>query len=561
MVRAERCARARCADPPTTHIVRPVESAYTRCMGSRRLRRVDSRGGRLLPLALWCTALACARFGYDYAKRESSEDTPGNDVERPADGGNAGPEPVPPAKPEPPIPSQPVCAVGSANCDGNSENGCEADLENDPSQCGACAKACESGLICSAGDCVASPCAAGSGDCDGDPSACEASLASSLEHCGFCNNACSAPNGSPACVAGECRVQGCEGGFADCDGVASNGCEVPLASTTEHCGACNAPCTNPHGPTLCSGSVCAPSCDPGYGDCDESLQNGCETSLDSVDHCGGCDTVCPANGGTPVCNAGVCGTVCDLDGTFALKLTAPCSWPSSQTRRAGSGTLIYWLKADLDQTGTNVAASVTECGRVKPPVTNTADETVLSGFSDNLYDNDYLPSSSAALTLSTASPGASFSWPLTANLMGISMTDPKTDAWPTAASQVSAARRIDMDGDGKPGMTGSYDGGDYPRTSTFGSGRADLFYFGARLAFSLSGSLTSCSASSGSATVRHADMRIFGCNRLNSTQDCSTSESDLLDTTTPPLTVGAGSYTLTRLPNGSSCAAVRAALP
>jgi hypothetical protein len=456
----------------------------------------------------------------------------------------------------------PACSSGFRDCDGNPNNGCEADLENDPMNCGGCAGVCGSDEICSSGRCVPSPCAAGLGDCDGDPSACEASVESSTAHCGFCNNACAAASGTPACVAGECRVQACDGGFGDCDGVQANGCEVPLATTAQHCGSCATACTNAHGTTSCNGSSCAPTCSSGFGDCDGSRQNGCETALDSVSHCGACGNACPANGGTPVCNSGVCGTTCDLDGTFALALSAPCSWPASQYRRAGNGTLVYWFKADLDQTGTSVAATVLECGRIKPPLVNTVDETVQQGFPNTLYDNDFLPSSSAVLTLGASSPGSSFSWPLTAHLMGISMDDPKADGWPTSASQVPAARRIDMDRDGKVGMTGTYDGGDYPRTSTsFSFNRADQFYFAARTSYSLSGSLMSCSASSGSATLSRADIRILGCNRANSTQDCSASESDLLDTTAAPLTIGAGSYTLARIANGAGCAAVRAALP
>jgi hypothetical protein len=456
----------------------------------------------------------------------------------------------------------PTCASGHGDCDADPNNGCEADLGNDPAHCGGCGNVCSNGLICAAGSCVASACAASLADCDGDPAACETSLDSSLAHCGFCNNACTAANGTPTCTGGVCQVQGCEPGFGNCDGVASNGCESALSTTTEHCGACNQACSNAHGNTACSGASCAPVCSSGFGDCDTSRQNGCEAPLDTIGNCGACGNVCPANGGTPVCNAGVCGTVCDVTGTFALTLSAPCSWPSSQYRQAGNGTLRYWLKAELVQTGNSVAALVTECGRTKPPLINTADETVQQGFPNQLYDNDYLSASSAAVALGTTSPGGSLAWPLTANLMGISLTNPTTDSWPSSASQVSTARRIDMDRDGKVAVTGSYDGGDYPRTSTSAFfNRADRFYFASRLSFSLSGSLSSCTGSSGTATISSADMRILGCRRSGGTQDCSTSESDLLDTTMAPLTIGAGTYTLARVTNGAGCPAVRAALP
>lgn len=458
----------------------------------------------------------------------------------------------------------PTCASGYGDCDGDPNTGCEADLANNPAHCGSCSNACTAGLICVAGSCVASRCPSGRGDCDADPSTCEVALDTSAAHCGFCNNSCSAANGTSACVDGACRVQSCEGGFGDCDGSPSNGCETALASADQHCGTCGAPCTNPNGITSCRGSSCAPVCSTGFGDCDGSRQNGCETSLlGSVDHCGTCGVVCPANGGTPVCNAGVCGTLCDLDGTFALKLSATGSWPSGQYLKSGSGTFHFWLKAELDHSGSTLAAAVTECGRIKPPITNTANETHVYGFPNSLFDNGYLTATSVTATLSTSSPGAVLAWPLTSNLMGISLTNPNTDPWPSSASQVPSARRIDMDRDGKTGVTGSYDSGDFPRTSAavFGFNRADLFYFASRLSFSLNGSLTSCSAASGSATVNDFDMRILGCNRANSTQDCTTSESDFLDSVTPTITMTSGTYALTRVAAGAGCADVRAALP
>jgi hypothetical protein len=460
----------------------------------------------------------------------------------------------------------PTCASGFGDCDGDPNNGCEAALNDDPAHCGACANACAVDLICSRGSCVASPCAAGLGDCDGDPTTCEATVDQSLVHCGFCNNPCAIANGTPECAQGRCRVQGCDPGFDDCDGLPGNGCETTLATTTEHCGACRAACSNDHGNTSCNGSSCAPNCATGFGDCDGLPENGCETPLDRIDHCGVCDNVCPSNGGTPSCNAGVCGTICDLTGTFALKLTAPGSWPSGQYMRAGNGTFQYWLKAELSQAGTAVSAvdaTVTLCGRVTPPVTNTANETLVHGYPNSLFDSDFIPSTSAAVTLSGSSPGSALSWPLTAQLMGISMANPRTDPWPTAASQVPAGRRIDMDRDGKTGMTGTYAAGNNPRTSAaaFGFNRADLFYFALRLSFSLSGSLTNCSASSGNATISNSDMRILGCNREGNTQDCTSTESDFLDSVTPTATLSAGNYALKRVTPGASCATVRSSLP
>lgn len=459
----------------------------------------------------------------------------------------------------------PTCAPGYDDCDGDPTNGCEVDVRNDPRHCGGCLGSCDvSAQICADGRCVASPCGPGLGDCDGDSaSICETIVSSSVAHCGFCGNACSVANGAPSCDTGLCGVQSCNDGFGDCDRVASNGCEAALASNAAHCGACGQACSNDHGTTSCSGSVCVPSCGTGYGDCDASRENGCETALDTVEHCGGCGNVCPANDGQAICSAGVCGTRCDLSGTFALKMSMTGSWPQSTNVNAGGGTFHFWLKAVTLHAGDRVTATVTECGRFMPEIVNRVGEGLIHGYPDALFDAAILPSSDAAFTLSSSSPGATLDWPLTANQMGIALPNPKTDAWPGQASSIPSAMRIDMDQDGKPGVTGTYATGEtFPRTSAavFGFNRADIPYFAARVAFSLRGTLDTCSRSSGVATMGAVDLRIFGCNRADSTQDCSSTEGGFVDANTPNVSRGAASYVLQRLPDGSNCAAVRAAL-
>jgi hypothetical protein len=49
------------------------------------------------------------------------------------------------------------CATGYTNCDGDSANGCEADLSTSATNCGACGRACATGQTCTAGVCGAAP--------------------------------------------------------------------------------------------------------------------------------------------------------------------------------------------------------------------------------------------------------------------------------------------------------------------------------------------------------------------------------------------------------------------
>jgi len=209
-----------------------------------------------------------------------------------------------------------ACAAGWANCDGGSANGCEADLSSVQS-CGACGNVCPAPVgggapTCEEGICGPQPCPAGRGDCDEDPdTGCETDLTTSLGDCGACGRTCPTPaHGIAACVAGQCALGGCAAGWGDCDGDPANGCEVDLSSSTGACGACGQACPTPaHASATCVDGACGMgACAAGWGDCDGLAANGCEASLQaSVANCGSCGNVCAdAPDGDAICVAGVC---------------------------------------------------------------------------------------------------------------------------------------------------------------------------------------------------------------------------------------------------------------
>lgn len=324
----------------------------------------------------------------------------------------------------------------------------------------------------------------------------------------------------------------------------------------------------PNATPVCNAGRCEVlRCAPGFEDCDGLPDNGCEARLGSVQHCSACYDTCTSGQGVPVCNAGACGTRCDLNGVFALKLTASGSWPENAAMEAGSGSFQFWLRVSAVHGGDSLTVDVRECGRTVPPEQNKlVSETMHALFTNSLFDNAALPSASATVTLGSSSPGASISWPLTVTQMGVSLASPATFSWPADAANLPGGNLVDMDADGKPGVTTDYANGGgfiYPRTSSspFSTTRADQAYLAARLGFTLGGSLTSCTAASGTATVPLFDRGVLGCNRAGSTQDCNSSERDILDTHKPAWTLGAASYVMAAVAPGADCAAVRAALP
>lgn len=90
--------------------------------------------------------------------------------------------------------------------------------------------------------------------------------ANSTEHCGGCEMACPmVANGNPSCTMGTCGIAMCAMGFANCDMVASNGCEANLQESLMHCGACGMACPAvAHGTPTCTLGVCGASCNMGF---------------------------------------------------------------------------------------------------------------------------------------------------------------------------------------------------------------------------------------------------------------------------------------------------------
>ena len=218
-----------------------------------------------------------------------------------------------------------VCNAGWGNCDDDFEtNGCEANLQVDPSNCNTCGNACDlpgGTNVCVEGACAVSECTEPFADCTAAPG-CETDTRTDATHCGECGNACSTNNvASGGCEDGGCVITACVAGFGDCDGDASNGCETNLNTSPSSCGACGNTCTNTNGSTSCLSGTCSPVCDFPYGDCDGDPDNGCELSMTSLSSCGACGRSCNLSNASESCASGTCRVTscesgyCDADGT------------------------------------------------------------------------------------------------------------------------------------------------------------------------------------------------------------------------------------------------------
>ncbi|MCC7537776.1 MAG: hypothetical protein IT379_16250 [Deltaproteobacteria bacterium] len=156
--------------------------------------------------------------------------------------------------------------------------------------------------VCNAGEmCVDS----GTRDCS--PGTCDPAT-------GLCRTTCMTTAECAAnhtCVGGTCRRNDGQPCVAGTECVSNNCCAGFCRNVTNdinNCGACGTACTNAHGTTSCSGSMCQPVCNPStaWGNCDGNRPNGCETDLQTLSNCGGCGVGCSLPNASESCSTGSC---------------------------------------------------------------------------------------------------------------------------------------------------------------------------------------------------------------------------------------------------------------
>jgi hypothetical protein len=164
----------------------------------------------------------------------------------------------------------------------------------DGASCAPCALA-HASPVCGLHGCAVGECVLGFADCDGiAENGCETNVGDDAENCGKCGARCSSERALTACVGGTCELAGCRPAFAECDGDPTTVCETDLHSDPAHCGSCSNACSLADATASCQNESCVvASCAPDHGDCNGIAQDGCETQLDSsAQHCGSCANAC-----------------------------------------------------------------------------------------------------------------------------------------------------------------------------------------------------------------------------------------------------------------------------
>ena len=183
-----------------------------------------------------------------------------------------------------------------------------------------CTDSCEWGACrCASGELE---CGNGVGDC---------SSPDDVTTCGSCTNDCTAlpyVTGATSCEAGRCAfaASSCAAGRGDCNGDPSDGCEADL-STAAHCGSCGNACAD--ATPLCNSKMCAARCDPGKTACAGT----CSDLTSDENNCGACGTACPSN---QTCVGGKCGGACGPSETHCSGQQPQSCGPDGQWKDSGS---------------------------------------------------------------------------------------------------------------------------------------------------------------------------------------------------------------------------------
>lgn len=144
---------------------------------------------------------------------------------------------------------------GDASLTDGCDDACNEEADTAAPDAPSCALPNAIGTYVDDAGCIIISCADGYADCDNlDGNGCEIDTRSDASHCGSCGNTCAFANATGICDNSECALGLCSNGWADCDADAATGCETELASSGKNCGVCGHDCFG----GACIAAKCAP---------------------------------------------------------------------------------------------------------------------------------------------------------------------------------------------------------------------------------------------------------------------------------------------------------------
>jgi hypothetical protein len=253
-------------------------------------------------------------------------------------------------------------------------------------------------------------------------------------------------------------------------------------------------------------------------------------------------------------------TECNGTGTWALKIVTPVKYAGNPFVVPGTGKVTALVRVARTQSGTTITDVGKVCGIDAPDYQGTAvvgSEHYGTRIPAAAFESPSMPPFNLTLELSGTVPGSTFSAPSAAALIGATLPNPLTDAWPN----ISALVAVDADGDGKPGLSGDVATGPGFKNLPLNpqkTSRANRVYLAFRQVLTgATGSLKSCSRAEATATVSALNEHVVGCRREDGT-DCAASEFKLLDGVAPKFDpTDKAAITTVRIPDGATCADVR----
>jgi hypothetical protein len=247
--------------------------------------------------------------------------------------------------------------------------------------------------------------------------------------------------------------------------------------------------------------------------------------------------------------------------TQGMHLMMSVTWAGTVGTNPGAGTVHVWTRSKLTYSGNAITGVNVACGSQLPDIEKTpiaGGGKVQAEFPPTVWDDASMPTFPATGTQSSFDVKSTITITPSPVLLGLTMADPAA-AWPA----LGAVQATDSDGDGKLGITSvpkATGGYSQPPTSLLQTAHADKLYIASRTATSLAGVRDTCDSQKGTAVVSAFDNHVVGCHVAGG-GECAKSDYEFIDQNRTVYVVKSATYEAKVVPDGATCADVRAALP